>query len=55
MSSLGMSYCDIRGHVKDMYGVDVSEATITSVTDRLIPEFEGVQQRTLDAIHYKSK
>ncbi|HCE4695114.1 TPA: IS256 family transposase [Vibrio parahaemolyticus] len=64
MFSLGMSYRDIRGHVEDMYGVDVSEATITGVTDRLIPELKEWQQRPLDtlypfvwldAIHYKIK
>lgn len=64
MFSLGMSYRDIRGHVEDMYGIDVSEATITSVTDRLIPELKEWQQRPLDAlypfvwldaIHYKVK
>ena len=64
MFSLGMSYRDIRGHVVDMYGIDVSEATITSVTDRLIPELKEWQQRPLDAlypfvwldaIHYKIK
>ena len=58
-----MSYRDIRGHVEDMYGIDVSEATITSVTDRLIPELKEWQQLQpldalypfvwLDAIHYK--
>ncbi|HGY9593365.1 TPA: IS256 family transposase [Vibrio campbellii] len=64
MFSLGMSYRDIRGHVEDMYGVEVSEATISSVTDRLIPELKEWQQRPLDmlypfiwldAIHYKIK
>ena len=64
MFSLGMSYRDIRGHVEDMYGIDVSEATITGVTDRLIPELKEWQQRPLDAlypfvwldaIHYKIK
>ncbi|HHX8679226.1 IS256 family transposase [Vibrio alginolyticus] len=64
MFSLGMSYRDIRGHVEDMYGVEVSEATITGVTDRLIPELKEWQQRPLDAlypfvwldaIHYKIK
>lgn len=62
MFSLGMSYRDIRGHVEDMYGIDVSEATITGVTERLIPELKEWQQRPLDplypfvwldAIHYK--
>lgn len=64
MFALGMSYRDIRGHVEDMYGIDVSEATITSITDRLIPELQEWQQRPLDslypfvwldAIHYKIK
>ncbi|HFI9759618.1 TPA: IS256 family transposase [Vibrio parahaemolyticus] len=64
MFALGLSYRDIRTHVADMYGIDVSEATITSVTDRLIPELEEWQQRPLealypfvwlDAIHYKIK
>ena len=64
MFSLGMSYRDIRGHVEDMYGIDVSEATITGITDRLIPELKEWQQRPLDtlypfvwldAIHYKVK
>ena len=64
MFSLGMSYRDIRGHVEEMYGIDVSEATISSITDRLIPELKEWQQRPLnalypfvwlDAIHYKIK
>ena len=64
MFSLGMSYRDIRGHVEDMYGVDVSEATISSITDSLIPQLKEWQQRPLDgiypfvwldAIHYKIK
>lgn len=64
MFALGMSYRDIRSHVEDMYGIDVSEATITGVTDRLIPELQEWQQRPLDtlypfvwldAIHYKIK
>lgn len=64
MFALGLSYRDIRTHVVDMYGIDVSEATITSVTDRLIPELKEWQQRPLealypfvwlDAIHYKIK
>lgn len=64
MFSLGMSYRDIRGHVEDLYGIEVSEATISAVTDRLIPELKEWQQRPLDtlypfvwldAIHYKIK
>lgn len=62
MFALGMSYRDIRSHVQDMYGLEVSEAIISGVTDRLIPELKEWQQRPLeglypfvwlDAIHYK--
>lgn len=62
MFAHGMSYRDIRGHVQDMYGLEVSEAVISGVTDRLIPELKSWQQRPLeaiypivwlDAIHYK--
>ena len=64
MFALGMSYRDIRGHVQEMYGIEVSEATITGVTDQLIPELKAWQSRSLDtlypfiwldAIHYKIK
>ncbi|WP_350655206.1 transposase, partial [Pseudoalteromonas sp. D48-MNA-CIBAN-0056] len=47
MFALGMSYRDIRGHIQDMYGVEVSEATITAVTDQLIPELKAWQARSL--------
>jgi transposase-like protein len=64
MFSRGMSYQDIAGHVADMYGLSVSNATISAVTDKLIPELEQWRNRPLqshypfvwlDAIHYKVK
>jgi len=64
MFGLGMSYADIASHVADLYGMNVSSATINSITDKLIPELEQWKQRPLDshypfvwldAIHYKVK
>ena len=64
MFGLGMSSRDIASHVADLYGLSISNATISSVTDRLIPELKQWQQRPLeshypfvwlDAIHYKIK
>lgn len=64
MFSLGMSYRDIRSHIEELYGLEVSEAIISSVTDQLIPQLKEWQQRPLesiypivwlDAIHYKIK
>ncbi len=62
--ALGMSYRDISSNIMDLYGIEVSTATMTSVTDKLIPALEAWQNRPLektypivwmDAVHYKVK
>ena len=62
MFGLGMSYSDIAGHVEELYGISVSTATISTITDKLIDEVKAWQCRPLDsvypfvwldAIHYK--
>jgi putative transposase len=62
MYGRGMSYADIAGHVEEMYGIGVSAATISTITDKLITEVKAWQARPLeglypfvwlDAIHYK--
>jgi putative transposase len=64
MFALGMSYRDMQAHVQEMYDMDISEATISSVTDQLLPKLKEWRQRQLDAIypivwldtiHYKVK
>ena len=64
MYGLGLSYSDIRKHLQEMYGLETSEGTITSVTDRVIEDVKSWQQRPLeavypvvwlDAIHFKVK
>ena len=48
---LGTSYSDISSHLEDVYGVEVSSATISAVTDRLIPELAEWRARPLDAMY----
>ncbi len=64
MYGLGMSYRDISGHIEDLYGINVSAATLSAITDKIIDEVKAWQQRPLDshypfiwldAIHYKIK
>ncbi|MFV0345486.1 MAG: IS256 family transposase [Bacteroidales bacterium] len=59
---LGMSLRDISKHIKEMYDVDVSAATLNEITDRVIPQVKEWQNRALDdvypivwldAMHYK--
>lgn len=60
--ALGMSYADIAKHLQELYGLEVSPATLSAVTDKVVPVVREWQARPLeelypfvwlDAIHYK--
>ena len=62
--ALGNSYQDIRAHIAEMYDISLSNGTINTVTDKLLPELKAWRERDLeaiypvvwlDAIHYKIK
>lgn len=62
MFGVGLSYSDIAAQVEELYGISVSTATISTITDKLIDEVKAWQARPLetlypfvwlDAIHYK--
>jgi putative transposase len=62
MYGRGLSYSDIREHVDEIYGISVSTAAISAITDKIIDTVKAWQQRPLDshypfvwldAIHYK--
>lgn len=48
---LGMSYKDIQAHLQEMYGVSVSDGTLNSITDRVIPAIREWQSRILEPIY----
>jgi transposase-like protein len=61
MYAKGMTQSDIESHVKDMYGVAVSDSTVSRITDKILPIAKEWQNRPLedtyavvflDAIHY---
>ena len=49
--SRGMSTRDIQAHIKEIYGVDVSSTFISTVTDSVLDEVKGWQQRPLEPIY----
>ena len=62
--ALGNSYSQIAKHIEDFYCVGFSKATISAVTDKIIPMLQEWRTRPLeavypfvflDAIHYKVK
>lgn len=64
MYGLGMSLRDISEHIREMYDMDISHDTLSSITERIMPQIKEWQSRPLDelycivwmdAIHYKVK
>jgi transposase-like protein len=49
--SRGMSYRDIQAHVGEMYGIEVSEGTLTAITDRIFPQILAWQNRPLESLY----
>ena len=49
--SRGMSYRDIQAHLEDMYGAQISPATISAITDRILPDILEWQARPLDSVY----
>ncbi len=61
MYAKGMTTSDIETHIRDIYGIEVSDTTISRITDKILPVAKEWQQRPLesvyavmflDAIHY---
>lgn len=61
MYAKGMSTSDIEDHIRDIYGLEISDTTVSRITDKVLPVAKEWQQRPLesvyavvflDAIHY---
>ena len=64
MYAKGMTTGDMETHIKEMYGLEISDSTISRITDRVLPIAKDWQVRPLediyavvflDAIHYHVK
>lgn len=62
MYAKGMSVTDIEKHIRDIYGLEISDTTVSRITDKVLPAAKEWQQRPLesiyavvflDAIHYR--
>jgi putative transposase len=51
MYARGMSVREIRGHLEELYGVDVSPDLISRVTDGVMDEIREWQSRPLDKVY----
>jgi transposase-like protein len=51
MYAKGMTTSDIESHIRDIYGIDVSDSTISRVTDKILPVVKEWQSRPLESIY----
>lgn len=61
MYAKGMTTSDIESHMRELYDIDISDSTISRITDKILPIVKQWQERPLsevyavvfmDAIHY---
>jgi transposase-like protein len=46
-----MTTSDIEGHIREIYGIEVSDSTISRVTDKILPVVKEWQMRPLEGIY----
>lgn len=52
MYSRGMSTRDIADQISEVYGVDVSESTVSTVTNRIVDHIKEWQVRPLEPVYF---
>src|SRR3954453_23428206 len=51
MYARGMTVREIRGHLEELYGIEVSPDLISAITDAVLDEVAEWQNRPLDAVY----
>ena len=52
MYSRGMTTSDVRHQVMEIYGLDISETTVSNITERIMESAKEWQQRTLEPVYF---
>jgi transposase-like protein len=51
MYAKGMSTSDIEEHIRDIYGLEISDTTVSRITDKVLSAAKEWQQRPLESIY----
>ena len=51
MYAKGMTTGDIETYIRDIYGIEVSDTTVSRITDKILPIAKEWQQRPLEAVY----
>ncbi len=51
MYAKGMTTGDIESHMKELYDIDISDSTISRITDKILPIVKEWQERPLEEVY----
>lgn len=51
MYAKGMSTSDIETHIREIYGLEVSDSTVSRITDKILPVVKEWQMRPLESVY----
>ena len=51
MYAKGMTTNDIESHMRELYGIEISDSTISRITDKILPIVKEWQERPLEEIY----
>ena len=51
MYAKGMTTSDIEAHIHDIYGLEVSDTTVSRITDKILPIVREWQNRPLESVY----
>ena len=51
MYGRGMSYDDIRAHLEELYGLEMSKGALSQITDKVLPVLEEWRNRPLASVY----
>jgi len=51
MYAKGMTTGDIESHMKELYGIGISDSTISRIMDRILPVVKEWQERPLEEVY----
>jgi transposase-like protein len=51
MYAKGMTTADIESHIKEIYGLEVSDSTVSRITDKILPIVKEWQSRPLENVY----
>ena len=52
MYSRGMTTSDVRKQIEEIYGLEISETTVSNITERVMESAREWQQRTLEPVYF---